>query len=45
VRQGGARLEAVLDGAAIEVVRKQVKLGIDMPVGRFAARPAIPASR
>ena len=31
VRQYGARLEAILDRATIEVVREQVELGIDIP--------------
>jgi 5-methyltetrahydropteroyltriglutamate--homocysteine methyltransferase len=31
LRQHGARLEAILDRATIEVVREQVELGIDIP--------------
>jgi 5-methyltetrahydropteroyltriglutamate--homocysteine methyltransferase len=31
VRQYGARLEAILDRATVEVVREQVELGIDIP--------------
>ncbi|HEX6110855.1 MAG TPA: cobalamin-independent methionine synthase II family protein [Geminicoccaceae bacterium] len=31
VRRYGARLEAILDGATVEVVREQVGLGIDIP--------------